>query len=189
MNRFAPLMSQIVDSSLWREEYYVRILFTTMLAKKDSDHVVRATPYNLHLWANITQEECLEGLKILESPDKKRLDWQEHDGRRIEKVEGGWLVLNGHKYEEEMRRVAEQARKAKWARENRARESAKRASENLVKARYRKNGDEIGLADVNSMCPPETPTKPLTQSLSDPEVMGTSESVFPGKITLGTEEF
>jgi len=124
-------MSQIVDSSLWEEEYYVRILFTTMLAKKDSDHVVRATAYNLHRWANITQEETAAGLKVLSSPDKKRLDKQDHDGRRIEKVEDGWLVLNGAKYEEMMRQIAEQARKARWARDNRAKIKAERSLADL----------------------------------------------------------
>lgn len=117
-------MSQIVDSSLWDEPYHIRILFTTMLAKKDSDHVVRATAYNLHRWANITQEETSEGLKVLSSPDRRRLDPQEHEGRRIQQVADGWLVLNGAKYEEMMRKISEQARKARWARENRAREKA-----------------------------------------------------------------
>jgi len=155
MNRFAPLMSQIVDSSLWSEEYYVRILFTTMLAKKDSDHVVRATAYNLHRWANITQEEVLEGLRILSSPDKKRLDPQEHDGRRIEKVEGGWLVLNGAKYEAMMRKIAEQARKARWARDNRARQrqangggGAGETTDGFGDAAAA--GDEMGGRDLNS---------------------------------------
>lgn len=150
MNRFAPLMSQIVDSSLWTEEYYVRILFTTMLAKKDSDHVVRATAYNLHRWANITQEECLKGLKVLSSPDRKRLDPQEHDGRRIQKVDDGWLILNGAKYEAMMRQIAEQARKARWARENRARQKAIGSGCNDAAIR---DGDkrEIGYADIRDL--------------------------------------
>jgi hypothetical protein len=142
-------MSQIVDSSLWTEEYYVRILFTTMLAKKDSDHVVRATAYNLHRWANITQEECLKGLKILSSPDKKRLDPQEHDGRRIQKVEDGWLILNGAKYEAMMRQIAEQARKARWARENRARGKALKASDVVMGDSGNKR--EIGYADIRDL--------------------------------------
>jgi hypothetical protein len=135
-------MSRIVDSSLWQEEYYVRILFTTMLAKKDSDHVVRATAFNLHRWANITQEEVVEGLRILSSPDKRRLDPQENEGKRIAMVEDGWLVINGAKYEEMMSKIAEQARKAKWARENRARIRAERDA----------GTDEMGQADLRDNC-------------------------------------
>jgi len=104
--------------------------------------VVRGSAYNLHRWANITQEETANGLKILESPDSKRLDSQEHEGRRIQRVDGGWLVLNGQKYEDMMRKIAEQARKAKWARENRAR--SKKGTQGSGEPK-----DEIGLADLN----------------------------------------
>jgi hypothetical protein len=125
MNRFAPLFSQIVDSSVWQEPDHVRIVFITMLAKKDSDHVVRATAFNIARWANKTEKEVLDAFRVLSSPDKRRLEPQEYDGRRIQKVEDGWLILNGDKYEKMMKKLAEQARKAKWARENRAKKSGK----------------------------------------------------------------
>lgn len=121
MNRFTPLFSQVVDSSIWEEPYFVRVLWMTMLAKKDSDHVVRGNAYNISRWARMTEKEVIEGLKILASPDTKRLEPQTFDGRRIEKVEDGWFVLNGDKYEKMMRKVSDQVRKARWAREQRAR--------------------------------------------------------------------
>lgn len=122
MDTWAPLFSKIVDSSLWDEEDYVVKIFLTMIAKKDSDHCVRASAYMLGRWARKTEKETLDALKILGSPDKKRLEPQPHDGRRIRKVEGGWEVLNGQYYEDLMREVNRRVYKAKKAREYRANE-------------------------------------------------------------------
>lgn len=119
MNRFAPLFSEITDSSVWEEPYHVRLLWLTMLAKKQSDHVVYGDTYRLRRWSNLrTMEEVDDALRILTSPDERRKG-QEFDGRRIEKVDGGWKVLNGQKYEDLMRKISERIRKARWARENR----------------------------------------------------------------------
>lgn len=113
MNTWAPLWSGIVESSLWAESDAVRIVFVTMLALKDSDHIVRASAFSLARRANKTEKEVLAALKILSSPDKKRVEKQPHDGRRIEKVEDGWLVLNGELYRA---KVQEEMKKARWRR-------------------------------------------------------------------------
>lgn len=110
MNTFAPLWSGIVDSSIWDEPDPVRILFTTMLASKDSDHVVRKTAYQLGRLARYDEATVLDALKVLSSPDTKRLEKQEFDGRRIKAVEDGWLVLNGEKYR---KMVSDEMRKAR----------------------------------------------------------------------------
>jgi hypothetical protein len=118
MDTFAPIFSKIVDSSLWDEPDYVVKVFLTMLAKKDMDHVVRGNAYNIKIWSRKTEKEVMDALKILSSPDKKRMEPQEHEGRRIKKVEDGWLILNGANYRKLAHDVAERVRKAKWAREN-----------------------------------------------------------------------
>lgn len=115
MDTFAPIFSKIVDSSLWDEPDHVVKVFLTMLAKKDFDHVVRANAYNISKWSRKTEKEVLEALKVLSSPDKKRLEPQAHEGRRIQKVEGGWLVLNGGHYRKMAQEVSERVRKARWA--------------------------------------------------------------------------
>jgi hypothetical protein len=119
MNRYSPSWDTLVDSSLWTEDYYVRVLFTTLLAKKDLDDVVRGSAFNIARWANMTEQEVIRGLKILSSPDKKRLEPQPHEGRRIKKVEDGWLVINGAVYRKKMQELNERARKADWARKHR----------------------------------------------------------------------
>ena len=100
MNTWTPLMDSIVDSSLWTEPYFVRVLFVTMMALKDKDFIVRRSAFAIAQRAHMTEAEVLKGLKILSSPDKRRLEPQAWDGRRLQKVEEGWLILNGRKYRE-----------------------------------------------------------------------------------------
>lgn len=144
MNTWAPLFSKIVDSSLWCEPDYVVKVFITMLAKKDADHIVRGNAFNIASWSRKTEKEVLEALRILSSPDKRRLEPQPFDGRRIERVDDGWLVLNGQAYQDMMRginrrqyktlkqqeyrdrdREAKKPKESKKAREIRLREDAK----------------------------------------------------------------
>jgi hypothetical protein len=131
MSSFTPLFSDIVDSSLWQESDLVIKVFMTMLAKQDRDYVVRASAYNIARWANKTEAEVLDALKVLSSPDTKRMEPQEFEGRRIERVEDGWLNLNGAKYARKMRLLFERARKAAWARENRATDHKKKRGPKL----------------------------------------------------------
>lgn len=97
-------------------------VFITMLAKQDRDHVVRANAYNIARWALKTEEEVLSALKVLSRPDRKRKEPQPHDGRRIQRVEDGWLLLNGEKYQRMMMDMFRRAKKADWARRNREEE-------------------------------------------------------------------
>ena len=105
MNTWTPLWSKVVDSSIWLEDKNTRILFVTMLALKDRDHVVRYSAFELARKANLTELEVIESLKILQKPDTKRVEPQEFEGRRIEKVEDGWFMLNGEKYRKAMQKL------------------------------------------------------------------------------------
>lgn len=86
-------------------------IFITMLALKDREHIVRFSAFALGQRAHKTEAEVLEALKILAAPDTRRLEPQPFDGRRIEKVEGGWLILNGKVYEDLMREMSRRAYK------------------------------------------------------------------------------
>jgi hypothetical protein len=121
MDTWAPIFSKIVESSIWDEEDYVVKIWITLLAKKDADHVVRASAYMIGRWARKTEKEVIAALKILSSPDKKRLEPQAHEGRRIKRTEDGtgWEVLNGQNYEDLMREVNRRVYKARKQREYR----------------------------------------------------------------------
>lgn len=121
MSGWAPIWSMIVDSSLWEEPDCVCKVFVTMLALKDHDHIVRLDSYKLAKKAHKTEQEVVEALKVLSSPDTRRIAPQEFDGRRIEKVLDGWLILNGEKYKQMMSRIHRLEYQAQWQRDYRAR--------------------------------------------------------------------
>jgi len=137
MNTWAPLFSKIVDSSLWEEPDNVVKVFLTMLAKKDADNVVRGSAFNISRWSKKTEAETMEALKILQSPDTRRLEPQAHEGRRIEKVDEGWLILNGQFYQELMRGINRKAYKAQKQSEYRARKKGGKGMADAVSGAYR----------------------------------------------------
>jgi hypothetical protein len=95
---YNKLFTKILDSSIWLESNPTRIVWITIIAAMDeTGFVAMAATENLARRANVTLEEAIEAVKTLESADKRQPD-QEFDGRRIERVEGGWMVLNSEKY-------------------------------------------------------------------------------------------
>ncbi len=125
MNTWTPLFSKIVDSSVWMEDDYVVKLFVALMALKDADQIVRYNAYALgkKCWPGDdgAEKKALKALKILSSPDTRRIEPQPYDGRRIERVEDGWLILNGQAYEDMMRKINRRAYKAGKQAEYRAR--------------------------------------------------------------------
>jgi len=127
MNTWSPLWSGIVESSLWEESGDVVKVFMTLLARKDSDDICRLNAFNIHRICNISEVEILEILKVLSSPDTRRIEKQEHDGRRIRSVEDGWFILNGQKYRDMVERERRQAR---WRRAQAAQRDRIKAGKN-----------------------------------------------------------
>ncbi len=124
---WCPLFSSIVDSSLWREPDYVVKIFLTMMAKKDHNHKVHGSAFNIGEWSKKTETEAIQALKILSSPDRKRIEKQPFEGRRIEKTgDNEWLILNGQYYQDLMVEMNERSRKRRWAAEKRAQEKAEK---------------------------------------------------------------
>lgn len=98
---YTKLFSSIIGSTIWREPDHVRLVWITMLALKDRHHIVEASVPGLADFARVSVEACLAALEILKGPDPHSRT-KDHDGRRIEDVDGGWRVLNGEKYREKM---------------------------------------------------------------------------------------
>ena len=98
---YTKLFSSIVASTIWREDDKTRIVWITMLAMKNERHIVEASIPGLADLARVTLPECEAALEKLESPDKYSRN-QTNKGRRIEKCEGGWRILNGEYYRHQM---------------------------------------------------------------------------------------
>lgn len=104
MNGFSKLFGSIVTSTIWREDDKTRIVWVTMLAITDREGIVSASIPGLAAMANVDLKDCESALARLKAPDKYSRT-KEHDGRRIEDVDGGWRILNYLKYREKGRSV------------------------------------------------------------------------------------
>jgi hypothetical protein len=103
---FVKLYGSILDSSIWLEPAGTRLLWITMLAMADAEGVVTASVRGLASRARITKDSCLAGLATLSSPDPDSKN-PENEGRRIEKVDGGWVILNQRAYRDRRTRTQE----------------------------------------------------------------------------------
>jgi len=97
MAGFTKLFNSILDSTIWQEPNETRLLWITMLAMSDARGEVQASIPGLARRAGITIPECEAGLSTLMSPDKFSRS-KEHEGRRVEVIDGGWALLNHGKY-------------------------------------------------------------------------------------------
>jgi hypothetical protein len=94
---FTKLDSGITKSSLWSEPLHVRVVFVSFLAEKDENGFVSASYSSMQRICNVNKEQFDEAIRILESPDPESRT-EDFEGRRLQKIEGGWIVLNHEKY-------------------------------------------------------------------------------------------
>ena len=92
------LFTKILDSSIWLEPLGTRVVWITLLAAMDEDGFAAfACPENLARRAGVTAEECELALTCLLGPDANSSD-PDNEGRRVERIGGGYLILNATKY-------------------------------------------------------------------------------------------
>ena len=102
---YNKLFTKILDSSIWMESIETRIVWLTFIAAMDETGFVQfASVENVAHRARVGIEAASMAVKTLESPDFNSSD-PENDGRRVERVPGGWIVLNAQKYRELVTRV------------------------------------------------------------------------------------
>jgi hypothetical protein len=104
---------------------HVRVVWVTLLALKNRHHIVEASVPGIAALARVTLEEASDAVRVLESPDAHSRS-KDHEGRRIQSVDGGWLVLNGEKYQ---RKLSAEERRV-YLREKQAESRARRKSVN-----------------------------------------------------------
>lgn len=110
---YTKLFDKLVRSSIWDENDQTRIVWITLLALADRNGVVIATENYLRMAARVELEELRNALVVLLSPDPKSTS-SDHAGRRIQEVEGGWLLLNHGKYRQMMRQEERQEYQRAW---------------------------------------------------------------------------
>lgn len=117
---YTKLFGEIVASTIWREDDCTRLVWITMLAMKNERHMVEASVPGLADLARVSLADCEKALKKLSSPDRYSRR-QENQGRRIEKRDGGWFILNGEYYRQKMSVDERREYQRQWQSEHRKR--------------------------------------------------------------------
>lgn len=156
---YNKLFTKILDSSIWLEQSPTRIVWMTLIAAMDESGFAQfASVANLAHRARVTLDEGNAAVTVLESPDVNSAD-PEHEGRRIERVPGGWMVLNAEKYRDLVTRatIQEQTRLR------------------VAKHRAKKKGSNAGVTEGNEKLTP-------SESESESEKREREAGDWPSKI-------
>lgn len=97
MTHFVKIYSSILDSTIWAEPAPTVKVWLTLLAMADPYGFVDGAMLGVMRRAIVSREECETAIRVLESPDPDSKT-PDHEGRRIERKEGGWQILNHRKY-------------------------------------------------------------------------------------------
>lgn len=98
---YTKLFSSITTSSIWQESNETRIIWVTLLAMANADGEIPASVPGLAHIARVSIEDAEKALETLSAPDPYSRT-PDHEGRRIEKVPGGWRLLNHDTYRARM---------------------------------------------------------------------------------------
>ncbi len=101
MSGYTKLFNSILASTVWREPMEVRIVWITLLAMADKDGIAEGSVPGLADFARIPVEATRKAIARLSAPDPDSRS-QEHEGRRIQAIDGGWQLLNHAKYRAKM---------------------------------------------------------------------------------------
>lgn len=115
---YTKLFSGLTESTVWVEPYATRVLWVSMLSWADQHGRVFGAVPGIARRAGINIDECEAALVSFSSPDRHSRT-PDHDGRRIEKIDGGWRLLNYTKYRDMRDAEARREYQRNWDRENR----------------------------------------------------------------------
>lgn len=94
---YTKLFSSITESTIVSEPVATRWLWVTMLAMANANGEVFGSVPGLARRANISVDDTERALATFYAPDPHSRT-KEHEGRRIEEIDGGWRLLNHAKY-------------------------------------------------------------------------------------------
>lgn len=95
---YNKLFTKILDSSIWLAPDPHRLVWITLIAAMDQNGYAQfACAENLASRARVSTDETKAAIASFEAPDPYAPE-QEFQGRRIERIEGGWFILNAEKY-------------------------------------------------------------------------------------------
>jgi len=90
---YTKLFSSILLSTVWREPDHVRLTWIALMALADERGEVRSSVPGLADVTRVTRAQLDDALERLAAPDPDSTN-PAHEGRRIERADGGWRLLN-----------------------------------------------------------------------------------------------
>lgn len=164
MTVYNKIFTKILDSSIWLETDATRLVWLTLIASMDEHGIVQfASVKNLAHRTRVSEDAAIAAVKTLESPDPDSSD-PDNEGRRIERIPGGWIVLNAKKYRDLVTRAVAQEK-------TRARVAKFRA----------KNNPDSGNADVTVVKRPVTPSEAVSETKAEAETPNPSSEAPPAE--------
>jgi hypothetical protein len=118
VSAFTKLDSGIVHSTIWVQPHDVLRVWIALLALADQNGFARTAAPSLAHLCMVPLDRMREIITVLESPDEDSRS-EAHDGRRIVKVEGGWMLVNHAAYRAKRDPEADRDRKRDWDRQHR----------------------------------------------------------------------
>ena len=165
---YSKLFGSIIHSTVWRSGKDVQILWITLLAMCDRDGVVESSLPGLADAARLDMQEAKAALQVLLDPDEFSRT-PDHGGRRVEPVDGAWVLLNYEKYRD------------KDALEDRRRKDADR------QARKRARDKRAESRDSHAMSRPVTNNPPSAAAAA--AAASTSAAATPSKAEERSERY
>lgn len=167
MSGYTKLFGSILASTIWRADDKTRLVWITLLAMADRHGVAEGSVPGVADFARVSVEDCERALAVLQAPDKHSRS-EDHEGRRILKVDGGWLILNHAKYRE---KANEDDRRA-YLRRKKAESRARAALVNKSQQKSTKSTQA------------EADTDPDPQTEADLHI---AENVDPASVKIGDQ--
>lgn len=149
---YTKLFSSITASTIVSEPVATRWAWVTMLAAVKSDGCVYGSIPGLARLANLTIEEIEAALACFMGPDPYSRT-PDNDGRRIEKIDGGWRLLNHEKYDNTRNMAERSAYKREWDRKHRP-------------SGYARQSDKQSDSPTHSPTKPDSPAPSASASAS-----------------------
>ncbi len=146
---FTKLFSSITESTVWCEPNHVRIMWITMLAMADRRGRVWGSVPGLANRARVSVEEARDAITRFLSPDPDSRT-PDHEGRRVEPIDGGWRLLNHEKYRAIRDEESIKESKRNYINAKRAEERKAKGVENVERGRDNAEADTESEADTEA---------------------------------------
>lgn len=187
---YTPIFRKVLTSALWAFHPSVRCVWLWLELSADPEGYVAADVRGVAQGANVSLKEARQALIVLAAPDPEADEAHPWQGRFIDRVPGGYRVLDFEEQRELARQESKKAANRRYMR--RVRAEARGEPLTSTEAANDSNVDTGGETSSNS---PPTRTIPRTKTKTDPSeaegssplppaVVGCDFGSEPGRVVL-----